>query len=77
MKKQKMAYQLYRYAGQPMKAKRDVPYELKLTAQMMLDELCFKWNKQQLVAAINHAIDTGDQEKFIQLSDEYRHYIWE
>lgn len=77
MKKQMMAYQLYRYAGKPMKAKRDVPFELKLTAKMVLDELCFEWNKQKLVSAINDAIDTDDKERFIQLSEEYRHYIWE
>ncbi|HLR62103.1 MAG TPA: IDEAL domain-containing protein [Lentibacillus sp.] len=77
MNQQKMTYQLYRYAGKAMKAKRDVPFELKLSAQLVLDEMCFSWNKQKLESAINHAIDTGDREKFVQLSKEYRHYIWE
>ncbi|WP_010529844.1 IDEAL domain-containing protein [Lentibacillus jeotgali] len=77
MKKQKLIYQLYRYAGKPMKAKRDVPFELKLSAQLVLDEMCFTWNKQTLESAINQAIDTGDRERFAQLSKEYRHYIWE
>ncbi|QKY68492.1 IDEAL domain-containing protein [Lentibacillus sp. CBA3610] len=77
MKKQKMVYQLYRYAGAVIEAKREVPFELKLSAQLMLDEICFSWNKQQLESAINHAIDTGDKEKFGQLCEEYRNYIWE
>ncbi|TFJ93502.1 IDEAL domain-containing protein [Lentibacillus salicampi] len=77
MKKQKTTYQLYCYTGKAMKAKRDAPFELKLSAQLLLDELCFNWNKQKLESAINEAIDAGDRERFIKLSEEYRHYIWE
>ncbi|ALX48725.1 IDEAL domain-containing protein [Lentibacillus amyloliquefaciens] len=77
MKKQKVVYQLYRYAGGAIKAKREVPFEMKLSAQLILDELCFSWNKQKLQAAINHSIDTEDKETFVRLSKEYRHYVWE
>ncbi|SFA81028.1 IDEAL domain-containing protein [Lentibacillus halodurans] len=77
MKKQKVVYQLYRYAGNAIVAKKDVPFELKLSAQLVLDEICFNWNKWKLESGINHAIDTGDKEKFEQLSEEYRRYIWE
>ncbi|MFD1361364.1 IDEAL domain-containing protein [Lentibacillus salinarum] len=77
MKKQKMTYQLYRYTGTAIKATREVPFELKLSAQLLLDEVCFNWNKQRLETAINHAIDTGDREQFKQLCEEYRSFIWE
>ncbi|SFD99794.1 IDEAL domain-containing protein [Lentibacillus persicus] len=77
MKKQKIVYQLYRYAGKAINAKREVPFEMKLSAQLILDELCFSWNKEKLESAINDAIDTNDKEKFDALSKEYRHYVWE
>ena len=77
MKKQKMIYRYYRYDGAVLHAKREIPYELKLASRFILDELCFNWNKENLEAAINRSIDTGNKQKFLKLSKAYRHYIWE
>ncbi|WP_188456580.1 IDEAL domain-containing protein [Virgibacillus oceani] len=77
MKKEKLIYRYYRYDGKTLHAKREIPFELKLSSQMILDELCFNWNKQQLEAAINSSIDKRNKEEFLKLSKEYRHFIWE
>ncbi|GAA0439647.1 hypothetical protein GCM10008983_15660 [Lentibacillus halophilus] len=77
MNQQKMGYRLYRYTGNALYAKREISYEMRLTAQMMLDELCFEWNKKQLKSAIDQSIDANDKQWFLQLSQSYRSYIWE
>ncbi|GGB51391.1 IDEAL domain-containing protein [Virgibacillus dakarensis] len=77
MKKQKVVYRYYRYDGNLLHAKREIPYELKLSSRLLLDELCFNWNKAQLEAAINKSIDEGNKTEFIKLSEEYKHFIWE
>ncbi|MFC4559128.1 IDEAL domain-containing protein [Virgibacillus kekensis] len=77
MKKQKIVYRIFRYEGNVIRAKREVTYEFRLVSRLMLDELCFTWNKETLEAAINYSIDNGDKESFLRLSEEYRHYIWE
>ncbi|MFD2761699.1 IDEAL domain-containing protein [Lentibacillus juripiscarius] len=77
MNRQKASYRFYRYTGKTLYAKREISYELRLTAQLVLDELCFNWNKQKLEMAINHSVDTGDKEQFLLLSEAYRSYIWE
>lgn len=77
MKKQKVVYHYYRYNGDVLHAKREIPYELKLTTRLLLDELCFHWNKQRLEEAVNRSIDEGDKQTFLALSEKYRHFIWE
>lgn len=77
MKKQKMNYRYVRYEGKILHAKREVSYEVRLSSRLLLDELCFNWNKEKLEAAINSSIETGNKEEFLKLSKEYRHYIWE
>ncbi|WP_106498123.1 IDEAL domain-containing protein [Lentibacillus sp. Marseille-P4043] len=77
MKKQKLIYRYYRYEGDMLHAKREIPYELKLSSRLLLDELCFSWNKARLEDAINNAIDEGNKEAFLKWSEAYRHYIWE
>lgn len=77
MKKQKTVFRYYRYEGNVLHARREIPYELRLSSRMILDELCFNWNKARLEAAINSSIDERNEEKFLQLSKEYKHYIWE
>lgn len=77
MKKQKLVYRYFRYDGNVLHAKREIPYELKLSSRLLLDELCFSWNKAHLESAINHAIDEGNKEKFMKLSKEYKHFVWE
>ncbi|WP_430787869.1 IDEAL domain-containing protein [Virgibacillus flavescens] len=77
MKKQKTFYRYYRYDGKPIAAKREISYEFKLVSRLLMDELCFKWNKDKLEDAINRSIDQGDKEKFLELSKAYKHFIWE
>lgn len=77
MKKQKLFYRYYRYDGKKIQAKREILYEFRLVSRLMLDELCFQWNKEKLEEAINTSIDRGEKEKFQQLSEAYKHFIWE
>lgn len=77
MNKEKVVYRFFRYNGNTLHARKEIPFEFKLKAQLVLDELCFKWNKEQLVRKLNHAIDTNNKEEFRQLSKEYNDYIWE
>ena len=75
MKKQRNNYRFSRYEGQALKAQREISYEIKLSSRLILDELCFKWNKQRLLAAINQSIDTSNEEDFLKLSKVYQLYI--
>lgn len=77
MKKQKVVFRFLRYEGESKTAKREVSFELQFASRLLLDELCFNVNKNRLEEAINDAIDTGNEELFIKLSEEYRHFIWE
>lgn len=75
MKKQKVDYLFMKYTGQPLQAKREISYGIKLSSQLLLDELCFRWNKERLETAINHAIDTSNEQDFLQFSKEYCTFI--
>ncbi|MFD1849981.1 IDEAL domain-containing protein [Oceanobacillus bengalensis] len=77
MKKEKMIYLFYRYDGNTLYAKKEIPYEFRLSAQLILDELCFDWNKKQLENKINETLITGDKDEFMRLCEEYRHFLWE
>jgi len=77
MKKEKITYRYYRYNGKVLRAKREIPYEVKILSRLMLDELCFKWNQEKMKEAINSAIDRGDKETFIKLSKQYKRYMYE
>lgn len=77
MEKQKQVYRYYRYDGKKLLAKREIPFEIKLSSRLMLDELCYKWNKAIIETAINEAIEQGDKEEFIKLSKKYKHYTFE
>lgn len=77
MKKEKVIYRYMRYEGKQLQAKREISYDLKLISRLLLDEICFNWNKAQLEAAINSAIDDGNKEEFITLSEAYKQFIWE
>lgn len=72
MKKQKRPYLFIVYTGQPIHARREIPYEIKLTTRLLLDELCFQWNKTRLEEAINESLETGNRAEFYQLSEAYR-----
>ncbi|WP_404451641.1 IDEAL domain-containing protein [Virgibacillus necropolis] len=77
MKKQKIFYRYYRYDGKPLEAKREISFEFTLASRLLLDELCFQWNKEKLEDAINSSLDKGEKEKFLRLSEAYKHFIWE
>ncbi|MEC5423717.1 IDEAL domain-containing protein [Virgibacillus sp. C22-A2] len=77
MKKEKSVYRYCRFNGSVLHAKREIPYEIKLYSKLVLDELCFNWNKEKLEVAINSAIDSGNREAFYELSKVYSHFIWE
>ena len=77
MEKARTVYQFRRYEGESLQAKRGIPYEIRLQAQLILDELCFKWNKEELERQLNDAIDTNNKEEFMRLSHLYKQYLWE
>ncbi|MET3683536.1 uncharacterized protein YpiB (UPF0302 family) [Alkalibacillus flavidus] len=78
MKKQVTSYVLVKYQfpkDVAVKARRDIPYEVKLASRLFLDELVYTFNKQRLEEQINHALDQGDVETFLGLSQEYGKYV--
>jgi len=77
MEKQKQVYRYFRYDGKKLLAKREIPFEIKLSSRLILDELCYKWNKATIESAINEAIEHGDKEKFLKLSRQYKHFTFE
>lgn len=77
MNKEKTIYRFKRYKGNRVQAKREISFEMMLSARLLLDELCFIRNKNHLMDALNKAIDSGDQEAFQRLSEIYKQYVWE
>lgn len=80
MKKQKVCFKLHRYNHGYAKyiiAKRDYSFEHALMATLLLDELAFHRNKQQIDQAIDQAIIAHDEKTFHQLATEYKHYYVE
>ncbi len=80
MKKQKISYRLIsfdRNRNNAILARREISYEIKLASQLMLDDLCFNWNKARIEEQINLAIDQNDKATFDILSEQFRSYIWE
>ncbi len=79
MKKQYTSYKLSRLhfsnGHMPMKARKDMKYEIKLAARLILDEAIYQWNKSHLEKRINVAIDTEDIEAFNDLSKQYAEYV--
>jgi len=77
MKKQKLNYRFYRYEGKMLLAKNETPFEIKLASRMILDQLCYEWNKKYLQQKINDAIDSGDEHAFNKYGKLYRNYAWD
>lgn len=77
MKQEKIVYRFFRYDGEPLTARKELNFEDQLYAQLILDELCFNWNKTHLEEELNHAIDTNNHKDFLETSKAYRQYIWE
>lgn len=77
MKKEKIMYRFICYKGRPIDAKKEVSFEIKLVSRMVLDELCFNWNKEKLLDDLDRSFDHGNQEEFLRISEEYKQYVWE
>jgi uncharacterized protein YpiB (UPF0302 family) len=77
VEKARTVYEFRRYEGESLQAKREIPYEIRLQAQLILDELCFEWNKKMLEKQLNESIDTNNKKEFMRLSQLYKQYLWE
>ncbi|RFA35207.1 hypothetical protein CAI16_08840 [Virgibacillus dokdonensis] len=77
MKKQKIVYQFFRYNGKKVKAKREITFELRLSSRLLLDEICFNYNKAYLEKQINRSIDEGNKSEFLKWSKAYKTFLWE
>lgn len=75
MKKQKVDYRYIKYEGQELQAKREIPFEIKLSSRLLLDELCFNWNKERFINQINDSIDARDKKEFIRLTNIYIKFL--
>ena len=75
MKKQKVDYHYIKYKGRVLKAKREIAFEIKLSSRLLLDELCFNWNKERFINQINDSIDARDKEEFLRLSNMYNKFL--
>lgn len=57
-------------------AKRnEIPYQMQLTARLLLDNLCYEWNHTYLLEQINYALDTSNEEMFTEYSLKYQEFI--
>lgn len=56
---------------------KEAPFEVAIIARLLLDDICYRWNKEQLQIAINETLDSGDYETFMELSEKYRAYAWD
>jgi len=77
MEKEKVSYRFNRYSGKMIYARREISYEIQLVARLMLDELCFNWNKNRLLENIDRAFEEENKEKFLLISEKYKQYVWE
>jgi DNA gyrase/topoisomerase IV subunit A len=77
MKKEKVNYLFCPYDGKVLIARREISFEIRLTSRLILDELCFNWNKKMLEEKINLSIQKGNKEEFASVREEYIQYIWE
>ncbi|GIO21612.1 hypothetical protein [Oceanobacillus sp. J11TS1] len=77
MKQEKIVYRFFQYVGEPIVARKELSFEDQLYAQLLLDELCFSWNKSCLEEEINQAIETNNYTNFKKYSEVYKQYVWE
>ena len=52
-----------------------LPYQMQLTARLLLDNLCYEWNHNYLVEKINYALDKSDEKMFAEYSLKYKKFI--
>ncbi|WP_163529566.1 IDEAL domain-containing protein [Halobacillus ihumii] len=80
MRKQKVIYVLRRNPGfrnREVTAKRELSFGIRLASRLLLDELSYQFNKEQIDKQINLAIDNDDRQEFHRLSEKYQPYTWE
>ncbi|WP_042149243.1 hypothetical protein [Paucisalibacillus sp. EB02] len=77
MKKEQVTYRFCPYDGKVLNARREISFEIRLTSRLILDEICFNWNKKMLEEKINRSIQKGNKEEFASIREEYLQYIWE
>ncbi|WP_047982525.1 hypothetical protein [Ornithinibacillus contaminans] len=77
MKKEKVIYRFCPYEGKVLNARREISFEIRLSSRLLLDELCFNWNKQVLEKKLNNSIEKGNIEEFRSVREQYLQYIWE
>ncbi|MFC0015987.1 MULTISPECIES: IDEAL domain-containing protein [Allobacillus] len=79
MKKQFSSYKLSRLhfsnGHLPIMARKEMNYEIKLAARLILDEAIYQWNKENLETKIDAAIDNQNEKEFHRLSKQYAHYV--
>ena len=61
--------------GLEVKARWDIPFEIRLAARLSLDEIVFNWNKANLEEQLNQAIDSEDKRAFNHIVKTYKLYI--
>lgn len=72
-----MSYRLsnnYQGFGTSIMAKRDLSFEIKLLAQLIMDELISERNKANFDNQIDRALQSKDIALFKQLSQDNQHY---
>lgn len=77
MKKEKVVMIFFRYDGKPVQAKREVSFELRLQARLILDEICFQYNRFRLEESLNKALENRDKSAFVEHSEALKEFIWE
>lgn len=77
MDTEKVVRRFFRYEGKPIRAKREIPYEMGLQARLLLDEVCFLYNKDSLENDLNKALIEGNKADFMKLSEAYKQFLWE
>lgn len=77
MKKEKVVLMFFRYDGKPVQAKREVPFEMRLQARMILDEMCFQYNRARLEENLNKALEERNKSVFVEYSEALKEFIWE
>ncbi|WP_440894843.1 hypothetical protein ACS127_09710 [Amphibacillus sp. Q70] len=80
MKKEKVNYLLQRtnrLIPKQLTVKRDLSFEFKLAAQLVLDQSIAGWNKAYFDREIDRAIEANNQARFNELLVYYRYYAWE
>jgi len=77
MKKEKVVFNFNRYDGKMLLAKNEISFDIQLTSRLLLDQLCYEFNKQQLQKRLDEALIKGDEKLFKELSVEYRQYLFE